>query len=121
MRPRSSLKRGMSPAELGLGPEDFTRGFGYSIGCGPGWRDLILTALQARPPGTKIAQIKEKFGGLRVYVDIPESVPVSVAQEYHNLLFNLENESYHTCEECGKEGKSRSGSWIKTLCDEHAG
>jgi hypothetical protein len=25
----------------------------------------------------------------------------------------------HSCEECGKPGKSRKSGWIKTLCDEH--
>jgi hypothetical protein len=25
----------------------------------------------------------------------------------------------HTCEECGKPGKLRSGGWFQTLCDEH--
>jgi hypothetical protein len=25
----------------------------------------------------------------------------------------------HTCEECGKPGKMRTGGWIRTLCEEH--
>jgi hypothetical protein len=29
-------------------------------------------------------------------------------------------ESLHTCEVCGQPGTRRYGSWIRTLCDEHA-
>jgi hypothetical protein len=36
------------------------------------------------------------------------------------VIDKYENLSYKTCEICGKEGVLRKGSWLKTLCDEHA-
>jgi len=59
-----------------------------------------------------VAQIKEKFGGLRFYYDGGNDIiagMVSMAEAW----------AEHTCEECGKPGQSRTGGWIKTLCDEH--
>lgn len=56
------------------------------------------------------AQVKEKFGGLRFYVDN--------ADEYTNGVIALaESLSYRTCEQCGNKGIMRKGGWIKTLCD----
>lgn len=63
-------------------------------------------------PQVVVEQIKEKFGGLRFYYtggDDTINGMVRMAERWAN----------HTCEECGKPGKSRSGGWIKTLCDEH--
>jgi hypothetical protein len=55
-------------------------------------------------------QIKEKYGGLRVYFsggdDYIEGV-VSMAEEY----------SYKVCEVCGNAGKPNKGGWITTLCE----
>jgi hypothetical protein len=58
----------------------------------------------------KFDQIKEKFGGLRIYYsggdDYVEGV-TSMAEEY----------SYKVCEVCGNAGKPNKGGWITTLCD----
>lgn len=63
-------------------------------------------------PQVKVTQIKEKFGGLRFYYD--------GGDDYTDGLVQMaEAWASKTCEECGKPGKSRSGGWIKTLCDEH--
>lgn len=58
----------------------------------------------------KAAQVKEKFGSLRFYVDNgnPEvSAAISMAEAI----------SARTCETCGSSGKGRGGGWVKTLCD----
>lgn len=57
-------------------------------------------------------QIKEKFGTMRVYMSGCDKV---MAQ----LTHFAESMSDTTCEDCGNIGKLRSGSWVKTLCDEH--
>lgn len=58
----------------------------------------------------RAAQVKEKFGGLRFYVDNSD--------EYvRGLISMAEAFSYKTCEVCGQPGRSRRGGWIKTLCD----
>ena len=57
-------------------------------------------------------QIKEKFGTLRFYV--------KGGDEFIYGAINLADHlSEHICEECGNVGSRRSGSWIRTLCDEH--
>lgn len=58
----------------------------------------------------KFDQIKEKFGGLRIYFsggdDYVRGV-VSMAEEY----------SYKVCEVCGNPGKPNKDGWITTLCE----
>ena len=80
---------------------------------GRGWGSLIDKVYDRLPPSAYVLDCKEKFGGLRVYVD-------NVDQEIYDFLSEVENESYTICEECGKPGKPRKGGWIKTLCDECA-
>lgn len=60
----------------------------------------------------RVAQIKEKFGGLRFYYDGGDehiSGMVRMAEVWAGM----------TCETCGDKGHQRSGGWIRTLCDKH--
>lgn len=60
---------------------------------------------------TVAAQVKEKFGGLRFYVDN--------ADEFTRGLISMtEGASFSTCESCGNTGSKRDGGWIRTLCDQ---
>lgn len=59
-----------------------------------------------------VAQIKEKFGGLRFYYDGGNDI-------ISGMVTMAEAMASKTCETCGKPGQQRSGGWIKTLCDEH--
>ena len=59
-----------------------------------------------------VAQIKEKFGGLRFYYDGGDD-------RVYGMVRMAESWAAHTCETCGAPGKSRDGVWIKTLCDHH--
>ena len=59
-----------------------------------------------------VAQIKEKFGGLRFYYDGGDD-------EIRGMVRIAEAWASRSCEECGALGKSRQGGWIKTLCDTH--
>ena len=58
----------------------------------------------------KFDQVKEKYGGLRLYFsggdDYVDGV-VGMAEEY----------SYKVCERCGNAGKPNKGGWITTLCE----
>ena len=60
-----------------------------------------------------IVQIKEKFGGLRFYVD-------GATDEVDNYIAFAEQLSNRICEECGAPGTHRDNGWIRTLCDKHA-
>ena len=62
----------------------------------------------------EICQVKEKFGGLRFYIN-------SGSEEIWQRIHLAESASYITCETCGELGEARGGGWIQTLCDEHAG
>jgi hypothetical protein len=79
---------------------------------GRGWSSLIDRVYDALPEDTAVIDVKEKFGGLRIYVD-------SAPKEFWDLLQNLEKESMTMCEVCGRAGSPRKTGWIKTLCDEH--
>jgi len=62
---------------------------------------------------TRISQVKEKFGGLRFYIN-------HGTNEIFDLIHEYENKSYTVCEVCGKAGKCRNDiGWIRTLCEEH--
>jgi hypothetical protein len=59
----------------------------------------------------KFDQIKEKYGGLRVYF--------SGGDDYiEGLVSMAENFSYHVCEVCGQKGNPNKGGWITTLCED---
>jgi len=96
--------------------------------CGPGWDTLILTALStidryldrkhksnSYAGHIKLDQVKEKFGGLRIYF-----TDHSMYSEYIDGVFDLaEAMSNHTCEQCGRPGVTRNLPWVQTLCENH--
>ena len=58
----------------------------------------------------KFDQIKEKFGGLRIYF--------SGGDDYVEGIIGMAEEmSYKICEVCGNSGKPNKGGWIITLCN----
>lgn len=59
-----------------------------------------------------IQQIKEKFGGLRVYI-YGGNAEMEICTDFAEAM------SSRICEVCGSPGKPRQTSWIKTLCDKH--
>lgn len=69
----------------------------------------VIDALAELP---EIVQVKEKFGTLRFYVH-------GGTTEMSNYIDFAEAMTAHVCEKCGAPGKSRSGSWVKVLCNEH--
>jgi hypothetical protein len=63
-------------------------------------------------PQVVVAQVKEKFGGLRFYYDGGD-------ETVHGMVRMAEVWADSSCEKCGKPGTRRGGGWIRTLCDEH--
>lgn len=92
-----------------------------------GWVPLVLHLnddLESILPDYTIAQVKEKFAGLRYYINtfaVDRLDPrIAMANE---MIAEAERLSAQTCQVCGEQGQQRStptGS-ISTLCDEHAG
>lgn len=62
-----------------------------------------------------VSQVKEKFAGLRFYVE-------SWTDEQYRMISFVEDLSYHVCEECGTMDNVMvyHRSWMKTLCPVHA-
>ena len=59
----------------------------------------------------EVLQVKEKFGGLRFYVNGRRNKAMS------QRIGAAAQESFHTCEVCGQPGELREERWIRTLCD----
>jgi hypothetical protein len=60
-------------------------------------------------------QVKEKFGGLRFYVN-------RATDKQHDMISFTESLSHYVCEECGtmKDVHCYDMGWIRTLCRQHA-
>lgn len=93
----------------------------WGFECGDGWEPLIrglseklepLIAAQPEDQRASAAQVKEKFGTLRFYMD--GSTP-----EMDELVNAAEWASEHTCEVCGSGGTLRRVGWLSVLCDAH--
>jgi hypothetical protein len=60
----------------------------------------------------QVCQVKEKFGGLRFYIN-------GGSDDIFKRITKAENDSYEICEVTGKPGKLRTDlGWYTTLCDE---
>lgn len=112
----------MSPVEPALPPDLAQTPFAAPTcwsGVGAGWNPLLREAhelLSAADPDYTIAQFKEKFGRLTIYVDADRGA----YDQVNAIVDELAARSTGICETCGRPGRLRSGPWIKTLCDDHA-
>jgi len=92
----------------------------YGAECQPGWFPMIyeltkkVSDIAKRDKTeTQVVQIKEKFGGLRYYIN-------SGTYDILKLVGKYEDKSYKICEVCGKPGKiDESKHWLRTLCAKH--
>jgi hypothetical protein len=86
------------------------------FGVNKGWYPIIKSLIEdliSLGWDKKTTQVKEKFGGLRFYIN-------SGSPEIHARILQAETESYETCEVCGKPAELRKDiGWYLTLCDEH--
>src|SRR5262249_3378428 len=91
--------------------------WGFDVG--DGWYDIIdklCAEIQAiaDKDGLEVraAQVKEKFGGLRFYVD-------GGNDKIRAAISRAEAASGETCETCGKPGKIVGISWMYCACPDH--
>jgi hypothetical protein len=63
-------------------------------------------------PQVVVAQIKEKFGGLRFYYEGGDD-------RIYGMVSMAESWADKSCETCGAPGTSGGKGWIKTLCPTH--
>lgn len=118
MSPELQAKLMAAYPDLFGGKADNTPYALFGIECGDGWYAILdelcaaITALPG-PLKPKVMQIKEKFGGLRFYLN-------GYSPSISPLVDAAERKSERTCEQCGKPGSRRDNGWVATLCDEHA-
>jgi len=94
---------------------DFTEtaaGWHWMLSAAAGW--IEETGV---PAGFRSVQIKEKFGTLRWYCSAAEDEDRLQAGR---IVQATEWVSGAVCETCGAPGRTRTGGWIRTLCDAHA-
>jgi hypothetical protein len=83
-------------------------------GCIQHYTDWNNKNRETRPvvPQTVVAQVKEKFGGLRFYYDGGDEAVAGMVRM-------AEAWADKSCETCGAPGTSGGRGWIKTLCPTH--
>lgn len=103
-----------------LKPTPLTEGLmAFGFECDDGWLDILEDLFAGieevvkkdKLTNFRVEQVKEKFGGLRVYVE-------GGNDEIEKLIDDAEKRSFETCEKCGKQGKLRDrAGWYTTLCN----
>lgn len=94
------------------------------LNVGEGWQPIIekaLTAIRLIDPGATVVQIKEKFGGLRLYMQPSEDAIDEVKWAVGAIASQAENDASNRCEECGGFPARNEPiyKWYRTLCPDH--
>lgn len=97
--------------------------------CSEGWYDIIdrlskeintfadnLQSSDGELP-IRVVQIKEKFGGLRYYINY-HNLSDDTIYKVEQMVREAEKESNRTCEDCGAPAEMCSPRkyWMKTIC-----
>lgn len=86
---------------------------------GDGWYDLVDELSSKLAPYKVVAtQVKEKFGGLRFYLQYPHHLSEEDVDKIRDIKHEYEVKSLQTCEHCGKPGSLCVKGWRRTLCEE---
>ena len=100
----------------------FKQSFGVSTN--PGWYPLVekhlldFRALPQEDGVVRINHIKEKFGGLRVYVEVSGSDDFK--ERVRDMIEQAEKEASRTCEFCSNPGVLRTPGWMRVTCEKHS-
>ena len=95
---------------------------------GDGWfhlldelcRDIVSYCAERGIYQPTCAQLKEKFGTLRFYMDpSPDDHSQEDRDRFHELIQRAEHASSVTCDVCGLSGKMLHDGWIRVRCEEH--
>lgn len=88
------------------------------IACNDGWYELLRVLCfsiteHCKNKGTTVSvrQVKEKFGGLRFYIDGGDDF-------VHGLIDFAEQFSFLVCEQCGQKATlTKNDGWLMTTCE----
>ena len=100
----------------------FKQSFGVSTN--PGWYPMVeklLLDIRALPKDdgiVRINQIKEKFGGLRVYAEVSGSGDFK--ERVRGMIEQAERTAYRTCEFCSNPGVLGTAEWMRVTCEKHS-
>ena len=88
----------------------------WGCSCFDGWYDILdnLFSELSKYDYLLLAQVKEKFGTLRVDL---ENTREEDLEDVSDMINNAETLSEKTCEFCGNEGRLISTDWWRTICD----
>lgn len=105
-------------------PKMFAEPYG-GFACGEGWWPILeklCSNIQSHidwknkqaevVTQVTVAQIKEKFGGLRFYYDGGDD-------HIKGMVRMAEAWADATCEDCGAPATKQTSGWIKNVCDKH--
>jgi hypothetical protein len=97
-------------------PAQFPEHLAIDWGWPDGWHELVesaCTAVDISGLDLHWRQIKEKFGGLRLYWACDSGVPDLLTAYFDDLC----QQSERSCAGCGKAGRRiNKGGWIMTYC-----
>jgi len=97
----------------------------WGFECGDGWfwlLDNLCQSIQSyidynthkNITQVTVEQVKEKFGGLRFYIEGGDDT-------IHGMISLAERMSYNICETCGStENIGQTSGWIKNICEDCA-
>ncbi len=94
-------------------PMESCMSFGFE--CGDGWFELLYNLsqqIELSDPTVVAAQVKEKFGTLRFYID-------KGSDEVYDIIGTAEDLSASVCDVCGNNGTLGGKGWLSTRCEEH--
>jgi hypothetical protein len=100
----------------------FKQSFGVSTN--PGWYPMVekllldFRALPREDGMVRVNQIKEKFGGLRVYVEVSGSGDFK--ERVRGMIEQAEKQASRTCEFCSNPGVLKSAGWMRVTCEKHS-
>lgn len=116
--------------QLGDLYEQFYTDVDLDVSVGLGWIKLYVEAcrkmkavIDANPTvQLKVVQVKQKFGGLRIYAQVPgEGATVDLVKKAINEIIKCAaEEADRTCEVCGDPGALVSGAGIRVSCSKHS-
>ena len=83
---------------------------------GQGWESLVrrvYTCIKDMGVTVGVRQVKEKFGGLRIYTEYHD-------EQLEKIIIDVGKESFKICEKCGNPGSLvKKNGWYRTRCNDH--
>ena len=100
------------------------KGYRCGSGIGKGWLPIVVALdelIAEIDPDYVIHQIKEKFAGLRYYIETKFKYDTPEGKQIYDYINSAEDKSLTVCDICGEPGTRCTPRryWIVTRCEEH--